>query len=256
MIDLAERWKNRAARAKELEGRCPAAKELLHFYGEVLRFQAQLAETTRQRADTGIPLTQQIDLTIAAAALPTLLRIAQKYGPATLTQAAQQLESDGETRWTDVLASPASELEIFFARACLQPLAEHLQVQYPVSTDEAARLCPACGSLPQVIILRPEGEGARRSLLCSLCLREWAFRRVLCPFCGETDKENLPYYTASECTHVRVEACDTCLHYLKSVDLSLDGLAEPLVDEVALGALDLWAFDHGYQKIANNLIGL
>ena len=54
---------------------------------------------------------------------------------------------------------------------------------------------------------------------------------------------------------IRVEACDTCQFYLKSVDLTVDGLAVPLVDEVATVTLDLWATEHGYKKVAPNLMG-
>jgi formate dehydrogenase maturation protein FdhE len=40
------------------------------------------------------------------------------------------------------------------------------------------------------------------------------------------------------------------------VDLTINGLAVPLVDEIAAAALDLWAVEHGYQKIELNLMGL
>ena len=55
---------------------------------------------------------------------------------------------------------------------------------------------------------------------------------------------------------MRVDACDSCRHYLKSIDLGRLGLAVPLVDEVAAAALDLWALEHGYEKIELNLVGL
>ena len=57
-------------------------------------------------------------------------------------------------------------------------------------------------------------------------------------------------------TRVQYMACDTCKYYLKTVDLTRQGNAVPLVDEVAGGPLDLWARDHGYQKIELNLVGL
>jgi FdhE protein len=104
-------------------------------------------------------------------------------------------------------------------------------------------------------VLKPEGEGASRSLLCSFCLCEWPFRRVICPWCGEEDKERLPRYSSAEWNYVHVEACETCKHYLKAVDLSVNGLAIPLVDEAALAVLDVWATERGYVKIIPNLIG-
>lgn len=253
---LVSNWKTRAARATELQHQYPAAQPLLHFYGKLLEFQSHLSEATNQQADIHVPLKDQLDFSLAAAHLDELLAFARRYGPPTLASAAHDLQNALPSRRHQTLQSPSNDLELFFSRACLQPLAEGLQSQFPISTDQSLRLCPACGSRPQLVILRPEGEGSRRSLQCSFCLREWAFRRLLCPACGETDKEKLPYFTDQQHKHVRIEACDTCHHYLKSVDLSLDGHAEPLVDEVALSALDLWAAEHGYTKIEKNLIGL
>ena len=61
-----------------------------------------------------------------------------------------------------------------------------------------------------LIIVGNKGmTGAKRFLLCSLCFNEWEFRRLLCPNCGEEDKDKLPVYTAEEFPHIRVEACDT-----------------------------------------------
>ena len=64
-------------------------------------------------------------------------------------------------------------------------------------------------------VLRPEGDGGKRFLLCGLCFTEWEFRRLLCPNCGEEDKDKLPVYTAEEFPHIRVESCDTCRVYLE-----------------------------------------
>jgi FdhE protein len=55
---------------------------------------------------------------------------------------------------------------------------------------------------------------------------------------------------------VRVEACESCRCYLKSVDLTVNGLAVPVVDELATVALNLWAEESGYVKLETNLLGL
>jgi len=152
-------------------------------------------------------------------------------------------------------SAPRDEVTWFFVRACLQPLAEEHQLQLPADPNYSASICPVCFARPQLAVLRPEGEGASRSLLCSFCLREWQFRRVICPWCGEEDKDKLPHYSDASLAPVRVEACDTCHRYMKAVDLSVDGHAVPLVDEVAAAVLDVWATEHGYTKIAKNLMG-
>jgi formate dehydrogenase accessory protein FdhE len=145
--------------------------------------------------------------------------------------------------------------EDFFVRVCLQPMAENLQRQLPKDRNYNQNVCPVCGGLPQMALLRPEGEGASRSLWCSFCLCEWHFRRIVCPWCGEEDKEKLPHYSSEAWKYVHVEACDNCQRYLKAVDMTIDGLAVPLVDEAALAVLDVWASGLGYTKIIRNMIG-
>jgi formate dehydrogenase maturation protein FdhE len=74
--------------------------------------------------------------------------------------------------------------------------------------------------------------------------------------CGEEDERQLPYFHSSSFGHLRIDACDTCGRYLKTVDRTRVGLAIPLVDEVAGAPLDIWARDRGYQKLELNLMGL
>jgi formate dehydrogenase maturation protein FdhE len=38
--------------------------------------------------------------------------------------------------------------------------------------------------------------------------------------------------------------------------MTKDGLAVPIVDELAAVSLDLWAADNGYQKLTPNLAGV
>lgn len=194
--------------------------------------------------------------------MPGILAVVIQYGPETLAGEARRLQQAGKESWMGLLQSALSletpipnGPEDFFTRACLQPYAEHLQTQLPPPSNPIQGTCPACGGLAQLAVLRPEGDGASRFLLCSFCLCEWLYRRLACPWCGEEDKEKLPRYSAQECAHVHVEACDTCKHYLKAVDMTIDGLAVPLVDEVALAVLDVWACEHGYSKIMRNLVG-
>ena len=117
-------------------------------------------------------------------------------------------------------------------------------------------LCPFCNRKPAAGVLRQQGDGGRRSLLCGFCLTEWEFRRVVCPGCGQEDHAKLPVYTAAELPYIRVECCDTCQTYIKSIDLTKNGLADPLVDELASVPLNLWAQEHGYTKLYPNLLGM
>ena len=83
-----------------------------------------------------------------------------------------------------------------------------------------------------------------------MCLTEWDFRRVLCPGCGEEDLKQLPIYKTEGLDHVRVEACDTCKRYIKTIDLTVDGRTLPVVDELVSLPLALWAEQKGCNEIA------
>ena len=115
--------------------------------------------------------------------------------------------------------------------------------------------CPRCAGPPVAAVLREEGHGAKRFLLCALCLREWECLRIVCPACGEQEFDKLPVYTAEQFAHVRIDACDRCHHYIKTIDLTKDGLAVPCVDDIASVSLDLWARERGYTRIRTTFSG-
>jgi formate dehydrogenase accessory protein FdhE len=153
----------------------------------------------------------------------------------------------------------------FFAKAILQPYGRSLADAGVPPVDRVLSRpdtrCPFCGGAPQLSILdaAPAGaasDGGGRRLLCATCLTEWPFRRVRCAACGEEDEHKLSYFRGGEPDHLRVDACESCRRYVKTVDLTRLGLAVPLVDEVAGAPLDLWAREHGYDKIELNLLGL
>ncbi|HEX3819225.1 MAG TPA: formate dehydrogenase accessory protein FdhE [Candidatus Sulfotelmatobacter sp.] len=256
------RWDARIGRAQELISKHSAVANALRLYLATLEFQAEIASRFEAPVNPGLPLRRQIDLSAVVSVMPTLVTIAAERGPDQLRFEAHKMRQLGEERWRPLVEEVLGSAEPvplaaydFFARACLQPLAENLQLQFPKDPNYGQNVCPACGGLPQLAIVRPEKEKASRSLLCSFCLCEWPFPQPLCPLCGEEDQEKLPHYKSEEWTYVRVEACDNCQHYLKTVDMTIDGSAVPLVDEAALAVLDVWATGLGYTKIIRNLIG-
>jgi FdhE protein len=89
-----------------------------------------------------------------------------------------------------------------------------------------------------------------------MCATEWAYGRILCPACGNENVEQLAVYSSPQFDHVRVEGCDACRHYIKTVDLTRNGLAIPVVDELATIPLNLWAQERGYVKLQANLLGI
>jgi FdhE protein len=245
----------RIRRAAGLAEKYPAPRELLDFYSELVRFQSPIFETLRARAETGVrPLSEYF---------PALLDLVAKNGPPGLAENGRTRVGDraaGEellqSAWTDGAALDTDPCSRFFARVLLQPYAEYLASRGDVQADPEGRLCPFCSARPVCGVLRGEGDGAKRWLLCGLCATEWPYRRVLCWNCGEQDREKLPIYTAREFPAIRVDACNNCRTYFKSIDLTTDGHAVPPVDEIAAVALDLWAEENGYSKLEPNLLGM
>jgi FdhE protein len=92
-------------------------------------------------------------------------------------------------------------------------------------------------------------------MVCSFCAYEWEFRRILCPTCGEEEEKKLPVYVAEQFPHLRVEACETCKFFVRTIDLTKDGYAVPVVDDLAAIPLTLWAHEHGYSRLQPNLLG-
>src|SRR5262249_52225444 len=192
-------WQRRIERAQELARESPVYPELLNFYVEIARFQSAPPQN-----------------------LDTLLELIRRTAPDPMKESAR-----APLTWDDLLRS-ADPMHAFFARVLLQAqTAERaLAAEIPAGVQPQ---CPFCSEKPVAAVLRPEGDGAKRYLLCSLCFTEWEFRRLLCPNCGEEDKEKLPVYTAEEFAHVRVEACATCNVYFKPADLTKNRPAVPPV---------------------------
>jgi FdhE protein len=265
-------WHKRIARAEELRSQYTSAAEILRFYIAVARFQEKLhREFNRpQLKITASPaevFSRPLHPNLISQFEPFLSLVeVEQSAPGPLSQAASELRASGEASHLQLLttfwnapntASVPPGAQDFFARAFLQPYAELLRSHSILHwTGPAPYLCPFCQRKPGLGILRPLGEGSQRSLVCSFCLAEWEFRRIVCPGCGEENYQKLPVYTAEELKHVRVESCDTCRTYIKTVDLTKNGRAEPLIDEMAAIPLDLWAQNQGYAKLQSNLMQL
>ena len=250
-------------RARELSECDEAARPLLRGYARVLTLQRDCSERLHARLGE-LSGSLDRDLSVVRSYVPLVLSAADTIGPSLLAQQSRHLLDGGDAAVDSMLLAwwrtPSDEH--FFARMLLQPYAACLARAGIRPADRESsrgdRVCPFCGGAPQVSVLQSAGDadGGGRQLQCSVCFTLWPFRRVLCAFCGEEDERRLGYFHSPSFDHVRVDTCDTCKGYLKTVDLTRLGLAVPVVDEVASASLDLWARDRGYQKIALNLVGL
>jgi FdhE protein len=238
---------DRIARVTELVKIYPAASSLLNFYREVAALQKRVFADVKSRAETDVRALNRY--------FPALIELVRGRGPARLADFGSNITEELLTEHWEGAAKhdPAGR---FFARALLQPYAEYLASRGDVRVDDTPATCPFCNARPVAGVLRGEGDGGKRSLLCSMCATEWVYRRVVCPSCGEENKDKLPIYVAAEIDYVRVDACDSCQTYLKSVDLTKNGRAVPMVDEIATVALNIWAEERGYSKLEPNLLGM
>lgn len=267
------KWDARMRRANQLAAEHPFAAEALRFYERITRYQKSLYTETEAACGTSRPqrlggtLRREFDPSLLLPRFAGFLSLIEEIAPPPLVQATNELRGQGNGHSQAVLRefweldfSTAEEVpssEALISRLFLQPyaeyLADHSNWALPHGTPA---FCPLCGGKPLVGVLRPEGDGAKRFLVCFLCGMEWGYRRIVCPACGEEDVHKLAVYQAKEFAHVRVEACDTCRNYIKSVDMTKNGHAAPVVDELATIPLNLWATEHGYRKLQTNLLGI
>jgi FdhE protein len=265
-------YDKRLERAEVLSRKQPFAAEILKFYSEIARFQKSLHariavdSSAPGGAPAGAKLREKLDLAVVLPHFRGFLQLTERNAPKPLAEAARKLALEPADSWTAVLTGywknagrgeePFEAFRQFLPRAFLQPYAEFLgeEMDQPALLV-TAMVCPRCAGLPLLGVLRREGDSGKRFLMCSLCLQEWEFRRILCPACGEEVEGKLPVYVADQFPHIRVEACDTCRIYLLTIDLTRDGHAVPIVDDLAALPLTLWASEHGYSRLQPNLLG-
>lgn len=255
-------WEPRIRRAEELLQRHAASSNVLDCYRAILQLQQWIAQQapSAPRRQISSACLDEVDVNLAIHCLPPLVDALEKNGPAQLASEAARFRDAGHDEQRQAVTAflagqTLDRIRSFFVRVLVQPLAEALASESNAPEGYTGSTCPKCGSRPQLAVLRPEGDGGKRHLVCSLCFCDWEFRRILCPVCGETGHTRLPRYQAEDYDAVRVEACDTCKSYLKSFDMTVDGLLVPEVDEIATIALDVWAVKSGYRKLQLNVMG-
>ena len=255
----------RIERAKYLKTIYPFAAEILTFYEAICAAQAQVIIGLPAVRPQVKPLRERlhVDLVLPCAhkALRKLIPVSPEplgefiagYLRGSNERLAVSLQTYVDHGGTD--EAPADSREELLARILIEPYAKLVAPQITESAGVIGNSCPRCAGRPLLGVLRPEGDGGKRFLMCAFCSAEWEFRRVYCAYCGETREQSLPVFVAEKFPHIRVEACDTCRHCLRTVDLTKDGNAVPAVDDLAAIPLGLWAEEYGYQRIHGNLLG-
>ena len=110
--------------------------------------------------------------------------------------------------------------------------------------------CPICGSFPSLSLLK-EVVG-KRYLLCSFCGYVWRIERLICPFCNNKEHESLHYFYGEGEDAYRIDLCDKCHQYIKTIDLRKIEAFDPLLEDLATLHLDILASQKGYKRKVPN----
>jgi hypothetical protein len=242
------------ARAEKLNA--GASNPLLAKYIEMASLQTKLSSTL---VETFKPSPNGADRALLAyfdcEALNTLLTLVER-----------QVGMGGQTKPTNeslqLLEQLWNQVEEFTyprdlgARLVLEVFATELSTLPHREMETLPDRCPHCGFRILCSIAREEGMGRRRSVRCSLCSSEWAVPRLGCLRCGEQVVSKLTVFNFETWPHVRVDACDSCGGFLKSIDMTKEADALPVPDDVASSAINIWAFERGYEPIGRHLFNL
>ena len=283
----ANPWTLRRDRTAELRGRHEFARELLDFYGALLGVQEQAFDDVGKAR----PPVRDLVAYVAEMVVPSVGDVTIAAGPPKLRDAvARRLDAADPREFVAAWIGGEEQglVDRYLARASLSPVLEALGSEAAGSCIGVhdKRHCPACGGPPQLSYFAIAGEdlaAGGRFLLCARCQSTWGYARMTCPACGEDSSSRLPIFseegTASGergsvvrglqgklgdtvrtehqvvFSHIRIQACDSCKHYLLNIDLAADPAAVPEVDELSALPLDLYARERGFSKIIPNLLG-
>ena len=108
--------------------------------------------------------------------------------------------------------------------------------------------CPVCGGAP--LLAELQGSEGQRVLRCAACGAGWKYPRTRCAHCGNQDQRTLHYLaTEEQAEKYRVDLCDRCHGYLKSVTSFEPTPAELLtIEDAAMLHLEATARERGYSN--------
>jgi FdhE protein len=262
-LDPAAAFEKRAARATALVASAPLVAEPLVFAASLFRLQGRLAAAILARHEDARFTGTSSDFPRFLDLLAPLLSLAAADGPPELAEAASARSADDSqtalARLAVYWSGEREAREDYLSRAFLRPWAEVLASRgVTLERPRHEGHCPACGNAAVVSVRRevPESMGAARSLVCALCGTEWPFSRIRCAACREENPTKLPSFQTEAHPAVRIEACETCRHYVKSLDLTLDARPLPEVDDLVSLAMDLWAIEEGWTRLEPGWAGI
>lgn len=253
-------------------------KEVLEFYEATLKAQREIklafevdlsdfdTQVGRSRNAQGLPFLKpddiHIDQDLFNAILKKVGKIVQSKTKKPVSLALNKTGLD--VRWETLLGGLmedssslkeiAQEKKIDFTlfsflvfqsfSPFLESYAEHLKDHIKLG-DWLRGYCPFCGREP--LMARLDKETGRKWLFCSLCRTEWPFRRLECPFCGNNNQESLRYFYSEDEGAYRVDVCDRCKRYTKTIDArKAESLRNLFVEDLATLLLNIVAEKEGF----------
>lgn len=225
-------------------------------------------DLVEKKLEGGLPLIDfaqgGFDLDESKKYFLSLLKIAEKRTPEETKEVIERLE-DGTIDYAEMICDSFSTLPCeeasdeddenvfdllgFLIEESLRPALEVISEKYGKIIEKSQwseGYCPVCSREPKIGELKDE-EG-RRYLFCSQCGLEWPYKRIKCPFCGNEDQQALAYFTIEDEEKYRVDVCNECKRYIKTVDLrDTKGEVNLDVEDIATLHLDILANDEGYE---------
>ncbi len=280
---MGDPFRNRKELIALLAGRMPHYRELLSFYEKIYELQSRaeprlsIKLPKQELRDIGVregfPLLSRGEFALdvsEASALFESLCTAIKHANETIETTIEILEGafsisalrreellrhhaddaylDGIARDFDV---ESGVLRFLIHASILPSLRSHAEaIKKHLDLEKWLRgYCPICGSSPLIALLSGEG---RRSFICSFCGTEWPGERLKCPHCETTDHTKLHYFCAEEDEGHRVDVCDNCNRYIKTVDCrKLDYEPDPILEDVTTIHLDILATEKGFLRLSS-----
>ena len=271
-LDLIPHIDRMIRRRPAMKGILEAYRELVHIMNEVgpASVRIETRSNSANERENGSPLFSRKDLPVDPDhASETLSRFFERFSRSErrdkhALRAAWQVsrQSPGWSKMILRAALAGDETALgraaeqvglepkaleFFGLSALGPSLTALREEFHrrVNTRTWSRgCCPLCGSQPDMAHLDKSGK---RRLYCGLCGTEWSYPRMKCPFCCNTESETLGYFVDEESEALRVDFCDKCTRYIKTVDAGLlEELAPMEVERLGGIHLDFVAHEHGY----------
>jgi FdhE protein len=269
-------------RVGQLKERRPGYGDILDFYSKVRELQDESKSSLKigpitlekERKDLlareGFPLMRKEDFSLDIEASIRLFRSLCRIGKAANPHMAVQAEKIGEAinnKKMDLkklfdggveeekIGQAAAEAGLdktifsFFLHSSIRPSieagVEQLRGELDPETWRKGH-CPACGSLPSLSLLK--GEEGKRYLLCSFCDYQWRTDRLSCPACDNKDQESLKYFCGEGEEAFRIDLCDRCHRYIKTIDYRNLEASDPCLEDLATLHLDILASNKGYKR--------